>query len=87
MLSAKDFKVDTSVEEALKIGDRTLYVVTRTLTCKISGGNFFTLWRHPVAVVIVEPPEKYFFPLTSEDLTLDELFKMAPSLKEILEPS
>ncbi len=83
-ISSGEVKTDTSVGEVLKIGDRTLYPVIQVSTLNRNGKGFFGVWISPLAIVVVEPTQKYAISLTSEAITLDQLLEKVPSLKEKL---
>ena len=72
-----------SVGDPIKIDQRDIYPVARVsalrghkciLGCSIS----------PAALLITEPERAYAISLTEEEISLDQLLAMAPSLKEIL---
>jgi hypothetical protein len=73
-----------SVGEVLKISDRTLYPVFQVSTLNRNGKRFFGVWISPLALVVVEPTQKYAVSLTGEAVTLDRLLEKVPSLKEKL---
>jgi uncharacterized spore protein YtfJ len=86
-ISIGEVKTDASVGEAIKIGDRTIYPVNQVSTLNRNGTGFFGVWISPLAIVVVEPTQKYAISLTSETITLDKLLEKAPSLKEKLRRS
>jgi uncharacterized spore protein YtfJ len=72
-----------SVGDPIKIDQRDIYTVARVsvlrgheciLGCSIS----------PAALLITEPERAYAISLTEEEITVDQLLAMAPSIKEIV---
>ncbi len=71
----------------LTVAGVTLIPVTKvSLGCqRANGGLYFFGAKQPVAVVVVSPQAKRAFRITGEEVSLEELIKEAPNLKEMLE--
>lgn len=79
------FEIETwiSIGDAIEIYPRVIYPVARISVlgrCK----DLLVCWIVPVAVLITELDDAYAISLTMEDITLDQLLAMAPSLNEIV---
>ncbi len=79
-------KIETEIKvgEALKIGGRTLHFISRITILKTEDGDILGGWADPLAMIAREQGNEYVFSFTGQDFTIDELIKMAPSLKDIL---
>lgn len=72
-----------SVGDPIEIAQRCIYPVARVLALK-GGGCILGCTISPEALLIVEPAGAYAVSLTGEEITLDQLLEMVPSLWEIL---
>lgn len=73
-----------SVGDPIKIDQRCIYPVARVLALK-GCGCILGCIISPEALLIVEPAQAYAVSLTSDEITLDQILAMAPSLREIVE--
>ena len=73
-----------SVGDPIKIDQRCIYPVARVFASK-GCGCILGCMISPEALLIVEPARAYAVSLTGQEITLDQLLAMAPSMKEIVE--
>jgi len=73
-----------SVEDPIEIDQRDIYPVAKISVSK-GCGCVLGCSVSPEALLIVEPARAYAVSLTGEEITLDQLLAMAPSLREIVE--
>ena len=72
-----------SVGDPIEIDQRCIYPVARVLASK-GCGCLLGCMISPEALLIVEPARAYAVSLTGQEITLDQLLAMAPSMKEIV---
>jgi hypothetical protein len=72
----QDLKKDTVIGQPLKIGDRTLYPVIIVSTLNTKERSFSGAWISPLAMVVVEPTQKYAVPLTDEPIDLEQILEL-----------
>jgi hypothetical protein len=72
-----------SIGNAIEIYQRAIYPVAKTSILKRCG-DLLGCWITPLAVLIIDPDNAYAISLTEEEITLDQLLAMAPSLNEIV---
>jgi uncharacterized spore protein YtfJ len=73
-----------SVGDPIEMGQRDIYPVARVSALK-GCGCILGCMISPEALLIVEPAQAYAVSLTSDEITLDQILAMAPSLREIVE--
>ena len=73
-----------SVREPIEIDQRDIYPVAKISVSK-GCGCLIGCIISPEALLIVEPGRAYAVSLTGEEIPLDQLLAMAPSLGEIVE--
>jgi hypothetical protein len=73
-----------SIGNAVEIYDKVIYPVARISVLR-SCGNLLCCWIAPIALLITEPNNFYAISLTNDEITLDQLLVMAPSLNEIVD--
>jgi len=73
-----------SVEDPIEIDQRDIYPVAKISVSK-GCGCILGCSVSPEALLIVEPARAYAVSLTGEEITLDQLLAMVPSLREIVE--
>ncbi len=78
---------EVTIESPIKVVGLTLIPITRVLVTSWSaeGVTSFLGIKKPVAMVVVSQSAKRAFWITGEEVSLEELIKEAPSLKEMLE--
>jgi len=80
---SSEIETRISIGDAIEIYQRVVYPVARTSILR-KCGDLLGCWIAPVAVLITEPDNAYAVSLTEEEITLDQLLAMAPSLNEIV---
>ncbi|MGA9097402.1 MAG: hypothetical protein WB392_00555 [Methanotrichaceae archaeon] len=78
------FESRIEVGEALRIGNRTLHFLTKVSIMRTEDENILGGWADPLAMVVSEQNKEYVFSFTGQDLTIDQLMEMAPSLRDVL---
>jgi len=73
-----------SVKDPIEIDQRDIYPVAKISVSK-GCGCILGCSVSPEALLIVEPAQAYAVSLTGEEITLDQLLAMAPSLRKIVE--
>ena len=73
-----------SVEDPIEIDQRDIYPVAK-ISVSRGCGCILGCSISPEALLIVEPARVYAVSLTGEEITLDQLLTMAPSLRKIVE--
>jgi hypothetical protein len=74
----------TSVREPIEIEHRDIYPIAKISALEVCG-CLMGCSISPEALLIVETGRAYAVSLTGEEITLDQLLAMAPSLGEIVE--
>jgi uncharacterized spore protein YtfJ len=79
------YEIETgiSIGDAIEINQRVIYPVAKTSVLK-NRGNLLGCWIAPVALLITEQDNAYAISLTEEEITLDQILAIAPSINEIL---
>ena len=80
---SSEIETRISIGDAIEIYQRVVYPVARTSIIR-KCGDLLGCWIAPVAVLITELDNAYAVSLTKEEITLDQLLAMAPSLNEIV---
>jgi uncharacterized spore protein YtfJ len=80
---SSEIETRISIGDAIEIYQRVVYPVARTSILR-KCGDLLGCWIAPVAVLITEPDNAYAVSLTKEEIKLDQLLAMAPSLNEIV---
>jgi len=78
-------ETEIRIAKELKAGDKSLYTVVRVSFLKTGEGNLKGSWLTPLAMLVVEPGRQYAVSLTGEKMSLEEILKLAPSLKAVVE--
>ena len=73
-----------SVGDPIEMDQRDIYPVARISALK-GCGCIMGCSVSPEVLLIVEPAQAYAVSLTSDEITLDQILAMAPSLREIVE--
>jgi uncharacterized spore protein YtfJ len=73
-----------SVGDPIEMGQRDIYPVAKISALK-GYGCIMGCSVSPEALLIVESARAYAVSLTGEEITLDQLLAMAPTLKEIVQ--
>jgi hypothetical protein len=80
----EEFETVTSVGEAIRVGDRTIYPMIQVSTLDGAARGYFVASMSLLAIVVVEPTRKYAFSLTGETVALDQFLEKIPALKKKL---
>jgi uncharacterized spore protein YtfJ len=81
---SSEIETRISIGYAIETYKRVIYPVARISVLKRCG-DLLGCWIEPIAVLITEQDNAYAISLTKEEITLDQLLGMAPSLNEIVE--
>jgi hypothetical protein len=72
----------TEASNSFMVGERVFHVVTEVVTVRSSKGKVFAASVSPIALLILEPHERYAISFTDEAVTVEELLIRVPALKE-----
>jgi len=80
-------KVETEIHisEEMKAGVRTIFTVIRISNLTTDDGMIQGSWLVPLAFLIIEPEEQYAISITGEQMSIEAILELAPSLKEVIE--
>ncbi len=76
--------IEISVGEPMKIEDRHIYPVARISKVKTAEGGVVGSWMIPLAMLVIESNEVYAISLTDNEISVNQLAKIAPSLKKAI---
>lgn len=76
--------IEISVSEPMKIEDRYIYPVAKISIIKTAEGGVAGSWITPLAMLVIEPNRVYAISLTDNEISVNQLAKMAPSLKKAI---
>lgn len=87
MIGIKLPRVETEIRVAEEIlaGDRSIYTVIGLSTLKADDGKALGCWLVPLAMLIIEPGVQYAVCITGEEMPLEKILELAPSLKFVIE--
>jgi len=66
----------------IQAGDRAIYPIIEVLVLA-AGDGLLGFRLSPIALLIIEPGIEYAISLNGKQLAVDEIYKMAPCLKDI----
>jgi hypothetical protein len=72
----------TEASTSFIVGERIFHLVTEVVTVRSARGKMLTALVSPVALLILEPHDRYAVSLTGEELTVEELLIRVPAQKE-----
>ncbi len=80
-------KVVTEIRVCKEItaGARTIFIVVRISLLESDDGKIRGSWIMPHAMLIVEPGRQYAIDINGEQMSIETILEVAPSLKEIVE--
>ena len=80
-------KVETEILvcKEIEAGVRTIFTVIRISILATDDGNILGSWLMPQAFLIIEPGEQYAVSISGEQMSMEKIQEMAPSLKEVVE--
>jgi len=87
MFGIKPPRVETEiiVAEEILAGDRSIYTVIEVSALKAEDGKALGSWLVPLAMLIIEPGLQYAVSITGEEMPLEAILQLAPSLKTAIE--
>ena len=72
----------TEASASFIVGERVFHLVTDVVTVRSARGKMLTALVSPIALLILEPHDRYAVSLTDKELTVEELLIRVPALKE-----
>jgi uncharacterized spore protein YtfJ len=73
------------VRKEMEAGARTIFTVIRISSIATDDGNLLGSWLMPLAFLIIEPGEQYAISISGEQMSIEKILELAPSLKEVIE--
>ncbi len=79
--------VETEIRagEKIEIYMRYIYPVIKISLIKITEGAVLGSWIEPLALLVIEPKEQYVISFTGEEISVDQIGAMVPSLKKAID--
>ena len=78
-------KTEIQVCKEIEAGVRTIFTVIRISILATDDGNILGSWLKPQAFLIIEPGEQYAVSISGEQMSIEKILELAPSLKEVVE--
>jgi hypothetical protein len=78
-------KTEIRVRKEMEAGARTIFTVIRISNIATDDGNLLGSWLTPLAFLIIEPGELYAISISGEQMSIEAILELAPSLKEVIE--
>ena len=78
-------KTEIQVSKEIEAGARTIFTVIRISILATDDGNILGSWLKPQAFLIIEPGEQYAVSISGEQMSIEKILELAPSLKEVVE--
>ena len=78
-------KTEIQVCKEIEAGVRTIFTVIRISILATDDGNILGSWLMPQAFLIIEPGEQYAVSISGEQMSIEKILELAPSLKEVIE--
>lgn len=78
-------KTEILVCKEIEAGVRTIFTVIRISVLATDDGNILGSWLKPQAFLIIEPGEQYAVSISGEQMSMEKILELAPSLKEVVE--
>ena len=78
-------KTEIRVRKEMEAGVRTIFTVIRISNIATDDGNLLGSWLKPLAMLIIEPGEQYAVSISGEQMSIEKILELAPSLKEVIE--
>ena len=78
-------KTEIQVSKEIEAGARTIFTVIRISILATEEGNILGSWLMPQAFLIIEPGEQYAVSISGEQMSMEKILELAPSLKEVIE--
>ncbi len=80
-----EIETQIQVGKEIKAGERTLFPLIKITILKAAGGNVLGVQLTPFALLITEPEMQYAISPEGENMEVEALLELSPSLKDILE--
>ena len=78
-------KTEILVCKEIEAGIRTIFTVIRISNLATDDGMILGSWLMPLAFLIIEPGEQYAVSISGEQMSMEKILELAPSLKEVVE--
>jgi hypothetical protein len=78
-------KTEILVCKEIEAGVRTIFTLVKISILATEEGNILGSWLKPQAFLIIEPGEQYAVSISGEQMSIEKILELAPSLKEIVE--
>lgn len=80
-------RVETEIKVAEEIlaADRSIYTVIEVFILKADDVKAIGCWLVPLAILIIEPGWQYAISINGEEMPLEAIIELAPSLKFVIE--
>jgi len=78
-------KTEILVCKEIEAGVRTIFTLVKISILATDDGNILGSWLKPQAFLIIEPGEQYAVSINGEQMSMEEILELAPSLKEVVE--
>lgn len=80
-------ETDLRVGEIIEIEGRIIYPVVRVSVIRALDGKIIGGWAAPLAMLVIEANDQYAISFTGDDVSVDQIAKIAPELKKIIDKS
>ena len=78
-------KTEILVCKEIEAGVRTIFTLVKISILATDDGNILGSWLKPQAFLIIEPGEQYAVSISGEQMSMEKILELAPSLKEVVE--
>ena len=80
-------KVETEILvcKEIEAGVRTIFTLVKISILATDDGNILGSWLKPQAFLIIEPGEQYAVSISGEQMSIEKILELSPSLKEVVE--
>ena len=75
-------KTTIRADASVAVGKRTLFVISRAQSVTGFGGEAYGVLCSPIALLVDESGDLYSRSLTEDEMTVEEILSLVPSLKE-----
>jgi hypothetical protein len=84
-LNLPKVKTEILVCKEIEAGVRTIFTLVKISILATDEGNILGSWLMPQAFLIIEPGEQYAVSISGEQMSIEKILELAPSLKEVVE--
>jgi len=78
-------KTEILVCKEIEAGVRTIFTLVKISILATEEGNILGSWLKPQAFLIIEPGEQYAVSISGEQMSIEKILELAPSLKDVVE--